>query len=162
MAFKVTDDGRFTGEVRFSNVLLNDDCVGDDQMDPNDVPQAGHLQHQHRVIHAQESATAVSSETKVVHVVHGTTGIIKEFKAGCVTDCTTGTIDVDLLKNGSTVMTTDIELAAADGDYALVSGTIDAAKDDLAQEDVLEIAITDNSADGKGVFAYVDIYEDAT
>ena len=95
-------------------------------------------------------------------MVHGTAGTIKAVKAGCVVACTlTATVTVDLHVNGASVMVAPIEIDSADAAYALVAGVID--DDVLAAGDVLEIVVTiatPTGVIGKGVFVYVDIFED--
>jgi len=163
MAFKIEETGIFRGAVTFLNAILNTGSVADSQVAASAGIAASKLEHDHRASYVQESDTTAAAETRVVHVVHGTTGQIMAVKAGCVTPCVgDATITVDLLVNGSSVLTTTFNCTSSQSAYDLVAGAINT--DTLATGDVIEIAITVAAGTGtlaKGVFAYVDIHEDA-
>jgi len=160
--FRIEENGQFRGTVQFLDAKLNSGCVEDKHVAADAAIQASKLEHQHRAIYAQESATTAAAETRAVHVVKGTNGTLKTVKAGCVTPCVgDATITVDLLINGVSVLTAAIALDSAQSAYELVAGTI--SSDSLSAGDVVEIDVTVNAGTGtlgKGVFAYVDIHED--
>jgi len=163
MAFVIEEDGQFRGTVRFLDARLQAGAISDDEVDAGADIAASKLEHQHRQVCAQESGTTASGETKVVHVVHGTNGTLKAFKAGCVSPCTgDATITVDLLKNGSSVLQSAITLDNSQSAYELESAVISSTS--VAADDVLEVEVAVNAGTGslgKGVFAYLDLYEDA-
>src|SRR4051812_30646721 len=70
--------------------------------------------HQHEITYAQESATNAASEKKTIHVCRNA-GTLLDFRAGAVVLLTgADTCTVDLLKNGVSVLTAVISLAAGD------------------------------------------------
>ena len=163
MAFRIEDDGQFRGAVTVLEALLNSGCVSNAQVATNAAIAASKLEHRHRAVYSQESATAAVDGNYVVHVVKGATGTIQAFACGVVVACVgVATIDVDLLKNGVSILTAAVTIDNGDAAYAIVAGTIDT--DTLLVDDVLEVSIdetTGGGTQGKGVFAYVDIDEDA-
>lgn len=162
--FALEESGRFTGNIQFlGNVYLPAGCISDENVADNAAISANKLQHQHRAVYTQASGETAAAETRVVHVVKGTSGTLKTFKAGCVTACQgDATITVDLLVNGTSVLTDTITLDSSQSNYQLIEGTIQTPAVDA--DDVVEVAISVNAGTGtlgQGVFAYVDLYEDA-
>ena len=160
--FRTEENGQFRGTVTFLDAKLNDGCIEDKHVAAGAAISASKLEHQHRAVYAQESATTAAAETLVAHVVKGTNGTLKTFKAGCVTACVgDATITVDLKVNGVSVLTAVVTLDNGQSARELVAGTIDT--DSLSADDVIEVAVTVNAGTGmlgKGVFAYVDVHED--
>lgn len=162
--FRVEENGQFRGQVTFLDIKLNDGAVEDKHIAADAAIAASKLEHQHRAnyVPAKSDVTA-AAETRVVHTVKGLTGKIKTFEAGCVLPCVgDATITVDLLKNGATVLTGAISLTSGQSAYDLVEGTVDTAKESVAHDDVLEVAVTVNADDGTlgiGLFAYADLHE---
>ena len=160
---RLDENALFRGIVQFLHIVLPSGCLENKHVASDAAIAASKLQHQHRAVYAQESATAAADEARVVHVVHGTTGVVKAIKAGCVVACLdNATIAVDLLKNGVSILTEEFDIDSGDAAYALVAGVIDT--DTLEIGDVLEIAVDGTVGAGtlgKGVFAYIDFYEDA-
>lgn len=160
---RVDENSQFRGQLVCWNLLPNAGCIRNVHVAGDAALAAPKLQHAHRATYAQESATAAADETRVVHIVHGAHGLLKALKAGCVDPCTgDAAITVDLLKNGASILDAAISLTSAQAAYALVAGTIDTEA--VVAGDVLEIAVDGTigtGALGKGVFAYVDEFEDA-
>ncbi len=162
MSFRVEEAGQFRGQVIFLNIVLPSDCIGNAQVKSSDPIAADKLQHQHRAVYAQESATPAADEARVIHVVKGAAGTLKTFKAGSVVaNIGAATVTVDLKKNGVSVLTAPISLDSGDAAYALVEGTISSAA--VAAGDVLEVVIDGTAGGGtlaKGVFCSLDLWED--
>ncbi len=156
-------DHYFDGNVRARTVQLPSATVGNDQVKAGAGVAASKLEHEHRVAYAQESDTTAAAETRVVHVVRGATGSIVSAAAGCVVaNVGDATVSVDVTVNGSSVLTAAIEIDSADAARAVVDGAISSAA--LTAGDVVEIAVTVDAGTGtlgKGVFAQVNIREDA-
>lgn len=164
MAFRQTDDGEFRGAVAFTgSMTMPSQTVGDAEVKTTDPIDAEKLEHQHRGVYAQESATTAADEARVVHVVVGTTGEIQAFQAGSVVACVgDDTVDVDLLKDGVSVLVAAITLDNANVAYTPEAATIDTAA--VAAGDVLEVSIDATHNTGTlalGVYAVVDLFEDA-
>ena len=123
---------------------------------------ASKLEHQYRAQYAQESATDAVSEARViVPRVYGATGTILSFRAGNVVAAgATTTVTVDLLKNGSSVLTAPISLDSTTTAYTSVAASF--ASTALVVGDVLEVEITlTGSNEPKGVYCVLDWREDA-
>ena len=123
---------------------------------------AAKLEHQHRPMYAQANAAA-ADETKVVHTVIGATGTIKSFKAGSIAVAIgDAKATVDLKKNGVSVLSPVITLDSDNEARVVEAGTL--SDTTLAVGDVLEVVVDGTIGTGTlptGVFACVDLYEDA-
>ncbi len=162
MSFRVDEDGFFKGAVRFLQILLNAGCVSNTHVATDAAIVASKMQHQHRSGYAQESATSAADEARVIHVVKGQTGQVLTFKVGAVVaNIGAAVVDVDLLKNGVSILTAAVQIDSGNAAYALVDATIDT--DTLVEGDVLEVSIDGTAGGGtlaKGVFCYLDVIED--
>jgi len=110
-----------------------------------------------------DAATTSVTEQRCIHVVNGQTATVVAIQAGAVVaNVGAATVTVDLLKNGSSILTAAITLNNSQAAYALVSATIASANLTVGQ--VLEIKTVATAGGGtiaKGCFAYVVIREDA-
>jgi len=162
MSFRVEENGQFRGTVTFLDAKLNDGCVENKHVAAGAEIAASKLEHQHRPVYEQESDTTSITEARVVHVVKGTAGTLKTFKCGVVVACAgAATVTVDLLKDGVSVLVAAVEINVAHAAYELVAGTINTAA--VVAGDVLEVdvvAVAGGGTIGKGVFAFVDLWED--
>ena len=162
MSFRREENGEFRGEVTFLSIILPSSCVGNAQIKSSDPIAASKLEHQHRVKYSQESATLAADEARMIHLVEGTAGTLKKFSAGSVVVCTgTDKVDIDLLKNGVSVLVAKITLDNANTAYVAEAGTIDT--DAVAAGDVLEVSIDATAGSGvlaKGVFCSLTLDED--
>jgi len=161
--FRVEEQGQFRGVVTFLDLRANAGFLKATHVEASAGIEATKLEHQHRAVYAQESATtAAAGDDRVIHVVKGAAGTIQSFKAGCVVaNIGDSVVTVDLHKNGESILVAAIEVDSGDAAYALVAGVIDT--DTVVADDVLEVVVTvavGTGTLGKGVFAYVDIHED--
>ena len=161
--FRVEEAGQFRGATTFLDLRPNAGFLESGHVEASAGIEASKLEHQHRATYAQESATtAAAANDRVIHVVKGTTGTLKTFSAGCVVaNIGNSTIDVDLHKNGVSVLTAAISIDSGDAAYAIVAGIIDTAA--VVADDVLEVVVTVTAGTGtlgKGVFASLDLWED--
>lgn len=162
MSFRHEEDGTFRGAVTFLNLKPNAGCIKKAHIEAAAGIEATKLEHQHRAVYAQESATtAAAAKDEVIHVVKGTTGTLKSFEAGCVVACLgDSVVTVDLHKNGVSILVAAVDIDSGDAAYDLVAGVIDTAA--VVHDDVLEVVVTvavGTGTLGKGVFAYMDIHE---
>lgn len=118
------------------------------------------LQQQRNVTYSQDSTTNANVERKVIHIVRGATGTVLKFSAGSVTiAAAAGNAVIDLLKNGTTILTAPITLDSANTNYLLedAPGFTSTA---LVAGDVLEFKLTSAAAtQPKGVFCRLVITE---
>lgn len=124
---------------------------------------ASKLEHQHQPVYAQNGNVDSAADRKIIHVVRGDTGTIQSFHVASRVACTgNATITVDLLKNGTTILSAAVVLDNANTAYTLEAGTISSAS--VVQNDVLEVNVTVNAGTGTlgdGVFAVLNIREAA-
>src|SRR5437868_389932 len=89
---------------------------------PSGSIAATKLIHRREEIYSQESATTVVSGAYVKKIIRGTTATLLDFKAGSVViNVGAATIVVDLLKNGTTILTATITLNSSSVAYALTA-----------------------------------------
>lgn len=155
-------DYRHLGFHRFDNVVLPANSVGDNQFDADDPLSTTNQRHQHRGRLTQAHGTAATDERRVVHVARAA-GTVTGVQAGAVVAATgDSTVTVDVLKNGTTVLTGVITLDSGDAAYAEVSGTVvTTGAEDYAAGDVFEVVI--NATVGTGVLSqgvYADVVFD--
>jgi hypothetical protein len=150
-------------------MILPAGSVGDSQANIASPIQATKLQHQYEKTFAQYAGLPASTQTAasdqwVAHIVRGLTATPIDFKAGCVTVCVgAATITVDLLRNGTTVLTAPITLNNSQTAYQLVTAA-GFSVSPWAVGDVLEVKITATAGGGtlgKGLFAQLNLREDA-
>lgn len=126
------------------------------------------LIHEHRPPYAQPDANVVA-ERMVIHTVRGpSNAVVKEFGALLATqipDTAPGssgrTATIDLLKNGSSILTATIQLDSTNTLRTIELGTLTAGAT-LAQGDVLEVNVTIGGSVGtnpKGLFVSTVIEE---
>ena len=162
MAGRITENMEFRGQVRCLHLLMQPGAVNNNEVGTATPITADKLQHAHRAVYSNESATTAVSEARVVHVVHGLVAEVQAFKCGCVVACTgAATVVFDLLKNGTTILSATVTVNNGHAAYEIVAGTIDTAG--LVQDDVLEVDVTATAAGGTiglGAFAFTDVWED--
>jgi len=163
MTSRIQGDLHVTGRISSQFLSAPDQSIDDAAVAADAEILAEKLEHQHRQVYEQESATTAAAETRVVHVVRGTTGAVERFEAGSVAACTgDATITVDLLKNGVSILDAAIVLDNANTARVTEAATI--ATPGLVAGDVLEVAVTVNAgtgALGSGVFAALTVHEEA-
>ena len=120
------------------------------------------MRHQYIKVYAQESATSAADGAEVIHIAHGATGTIVGFAAGSVVaNVGAATVTVDLLKNGTTVLSAVITLDSANTNYVVEDGTVNTTA--YVDDDVLEVVIDGTAGGGTlalGVFAKALLRED--
>ena len=120
------------------------------------------LKHQYEITQAQGSGDNVAAETQVRHLVYGTTGEVIAFEGGSiVAGLGTYEVTIDLLKNGTTVLTTPVVLTTNETAMEVVSSVIGTTP--LVANDVLEVDISITGTTGtaaQGVFSRLVVRED--
>lgn len=138
--------------------------IRNDDVEQNTGIEASKLQQAYRIGRFETVATTASTLTIPVHGVIGAELSLINFEAGVVVPCIgDSTIDVDLLKNGTTVLSAPITLNSTHTARQIVLGTIvdtDAVADDVYEIDI--VATIGTGTLGLGLFAYARVYEDAT
>lgn len=150
------------GTFYASTMVLASSSVTDTTVQAAANIAASKLEHQYEITYAQESATDAAAGAWAVHVVKGTTGAIVDFRVGVVVAAAVaGNVIIDLLKNGSSILSSTITLDSGDAAYSLTqpAGYSSTA---LAAGDVLEVKIVSAAATKpKGVFAQLVVTEKA-
>lgn len=162
-ADRIYNAQQFFSTVQFlGDVVLPDDCVGNDQVATGAGIAASKLEHQYEKNVTQPN-TAATDETRVIHVVRGATATVQEFRAGSIAKAAGGaTCTVDLKKNGSSILSSPITLDSGNSDYVPESAAV--TSPDLVADDVLTVVIDGTVGGGTlptGVYADLVLREDA-
>ena len=163
----MAEPSRHVGEQHFRDAVTFMDtttlpagCVTNAMVNAAAAIAATKLEHQHAITIAQESDQTATAEKRPVHSVYGATGTIVSFEAGCVTLCTsTSTVSVDLLKNGTSVLSSVISLDSADTARSPSTGTVSTTT--LADGDLLEVQISPLGPDACDFTHMEDFLKDA-
>lgn len=143
---RVTEAAYFANTLEAYTLIPSTECMRNSHVAPDAKIVYSKLEHQHRACYSQGSNVTAENERHVLHVVQGLTGSVLAFEAGVVVACTsTATIDVDLLKNGVSILTAAIEIDNGDAAYAVVAGVISTAG--IVDGDVLEVDIIPKGPD---------------
>jgi hypothetical protein len=116
-------------------------------------------QHQYVDVYSQVSTANAAVDRHVVYVARGT-GSITDVSVGAVTAATsTATATIDVLKNGTSILSAPISLTSATAAFILLAGTLAVNPTPIAPGDVIEISVTAVNAGAgalaKGLFARV-------
>lgn len=136
-----------TGQHQFEKApKVPDGSFGDAQLGTTNPVAATKLQHQYAACYAQPGGSAAATERKVRHVARSA-GSVAAVEAGVVTPAVgAATVALDVLKNGTSVLTSVVTITSAQAAYARVSGAIAAAA--YAAGDVFELAVTATAGGG--------------
>lgn len=103
-------------------------------------------------------ATPVARE-ELVHIC-STTGNIRGFYGVCVDTGTSADIDLDLKKNGTTVLSATLNITNSDSDGQVKAGTLSTSPTSVAADDRISIQLTVTSSTGMtGCYAWCEIQE---
>lgn len=158
---------RFTENIHFASATFTDitlpnSSVSNGQIVAGAGIEAEKLEHQHSITGNQPN-TAATTETRVIHNVFGATGDTLAFEAGSIVACVGGaTVTLDVLKNGTTILTAPITLDNANTARVAEAGSISVAS--LVDGDVLEVVIVATVGGGTlatGLFYNLRLNEDA-
>lgn len=124
---------------------------------------ADDLEHRYYGTYADESGAATATEARVLHVARFA-GTINDFRAGHVSVCAgAATVVVDLLVNGSSVLTGTFTLDNANTNRVAEAGTINTPA--YSAGDVIEASWTATAGGGTlgdGFFCQVEVDEAAS
>lgn len=123
--------------------------------------QATSMQHRHQITQwLCDHATNFAATRRSLHKVYGTTGTLLKFSAWCtVLAGATTTVTIDLLKNGSTVLSVTITLDSGNTIYVSEDATFSSTT--LAAGDLLEVNATVSGTNyPKGVGVMLALNED--
>lgn len=158
MASRIEGDHHFVGTVTGASLTPSDSTITNAKVAAAAAIAADKMEHRWRKTFSQDGLPA--AETHVIHIVRGATGTINEFAVTLgEAKLSSGTVDVDLLKNGSSVLSAAVQLDSADALYDVLTGTISSAS--VVVDDVLVINITVSSPVGAaGLGVQLEIDED--
>ncbi len=119
---------------------------------------------EHQYVHTMwlcDHATDFAATRRAIHAVYGATCTLIGFSAGCtVLAGATTTVTIDLLKNGSTVLTTTITLDSTNTVYVLEDAVILTAAG--VAGNLYEVNATiSGTNEPKGVYVQLALREDA-
>ena len=152
----------FAGAVTFgSTVTLPAGTVKDASVEAGTGIAATKSEHQFSVTVVQTGAAA--DLTSIAHAVYGATCTVIGVKAGSVTiGVGAGACSVDVLKNGTTILTAPIVLDSGNTAYIPEDGTISVAAG--VADDVYTVTFDETAGGGTsptGVYCTITFQEDA-
>lgn len=158
---------RFEENIHFASATFTDITLPDASVSNSTIVagagiEAEKLEHHHSITGNQPN-TAATTETRVIHNVFGATGDTLAFEAGSIVAATgNATVTLDVLKNGTTILTGVITLDS--GNTARVSEAGSISVTALVDGDVLEVVIVATIGSGAlptGLFYNLRLNEDA-
>jgi hypothetical protein len=156
----IHNDVLFTGTVTFVGMVLPASVIGNTQIATAAGIAASKLEHQDHSVYQQANGTANVAKRVGVKIVYGTTGVVLALKARNTTTATgSDKTRIDLLKNGSTMLSALLDL---DATAAVAVQTASLASTALVAGDVLELNVTlSGTAVGQGLTVDLVTREDA-
>jgi len=143
----IDGDVNIIGNLRVGSLTLPSSCVGDTQITASAGPIAyNKLQQQRSCKYAQKYGTAVVSERTGIHIPLGSGSVFSFFAALAVPCVGAATVVVDLLKNGSSVLSSPITFNNTVTAFNTVVGTFSSTG--YVSGDVYEINITATAGGG--------------
>jgi len=160
---QIGDDVQFTGLVHFAGrVVFPASTIGDTQINASAPITAGKMEHRFNSGIGQPHGIAAVAERRVIHRAKSP-GTVNFFWVGLtVANVGAATITVNLLRNGTTVLTAPVVLTSATVVYVAVTAAIASAP--YSAGDVFETAITVAAGGGtlgQGAFAQATMTEAA-
>lgn len=147
---RVGENTYFASTLEAKTLIPSTGCISNSHVREDAKFSHTKMEHQHRCCYGQDSNETVRDDEGILHVVYGKTGTVLSFEAGVTIACTgTPTVEVDLLKNGTTILTAAISIDNANAAYTPVAGII--AITALIDGDVLGYKIISKGADGEDV-----------
>ena len=138
---RVEENAYFAGSLEGRVLVPSTGCVLNAHVNAGADVAYEKLEHLYSICGSQDIRQVVKGGESVVHVVHGVTGELVSFEAGlAIANTGAATIDLDLLKNGVSVLADPIEIDNADVAYDLVAGNI--ATIATLDGDVISVRIT--------------------
>jgi len=159
---RLEGDVYVSGNLSAQTMTPNTNSITDSMVNAAADIAATKLEHQYKVNYGEESATAATALVRPIHVVYGTAGSIVAFSVSSVVAASGAgaSVEVDLLKNGTTVLTTKAILTTNETAYETVNAVIGTTV--LAAGDVLEMSIgTPTATAPKGISVDLTIREGA-
>lgn len=165
----IKDDFHISGRLSCDRFNPPDSCIGNDAVDPDDPLDETKTAHRQVLLYLNGAGlvtTTATAERKIFHLAYQD-GVITSVRIG-VADAAVGdsTVTVDILKNGTTVLSAPITLTNADLDYTFqTAGLSTPGGVSFDEEDYLEASVTVSAGTGtlpKGVHAAVVVTETPT
>lgn len=148
------------GAIKSKDLYIPIGAVKNDQVSATDPLKVEKTEHRYVAVKGQKHADTAAVERSVVHVAQGN-GTVESFQilatVACIGD---STITVDLLNNGSTILSTVPSLSSSNAAFALVLGVVGTAT--YTTGDVFEISVSVSAGTGtlgKGLNAVVKFRE---
>lgn len=150
---RLDDDLFVDGNLSAKQVTLPAGTVTNSAVVGSAGISASKLQQQINKNYSQDGTTDATVERKIVHVAYGATGTLVAFAVGAVTKAAAaGNAVIDLLKNGSSILTAQITLDSTTNNYILKNAAGFSSTSFVAG-DVFEIQVVSAAATKpKGLF----------
>ncbi len=150
------------GTLTCNGANLPASCVSDKQVVGG--ISASKIQHQHQRIYSQVNGSAATNERRAIHAAYGATGTAIQARAKLLVAHSGGgtpTVTVDILKNGTTILSAPISIVTADGTN-WKTGAITVSS--YVAGDVFEVNVVATAGGGtlgQGLVVEFDVREDA-
>lgn len=130
------------GNVSGNGFNLPGNSVGDTEHDSNRPLETNKTLHQYTPRLSQAHGTAAVAERRVVHVARGV-GSLLEVRLGLVVACVGGaTVTVDVLRNGTTVLSSAKVLDNTNAAFAVTTAGLASSPTNYSDGDVFEVSVT--------------------
>lgn len=154
------EDIYVNGTFKANFIQLTANAVGNTQFNASDPLSVTKQEHLHTRILAQVNGTAATAERRIVHQAFNA-GTILGVQACAIVPCTgTSVVNIDVKKNGVTVLSSTLSLNSTPVAYQQVTGTLSVTT--FVAGDVLDITITPvagTGAVGQGVSVALKLAE---
>ncbi len=163
MANVIDGDMVVSGNLKAGSMSLPVNAVGSDTVDSTRPLASSKTEHQHAKSRAQKFADTATAERIVIHTAYDA-GTVRSIKVGATTaNIGDSTVTFTLLKNGTNILSTTLQLTSANAAFALVVGTF-LGTNVYVTGDVFELNVAVAAGTGtlaKGIFAEVIFREAA-
>lgn len=148
------------GQIICTDIVMPAGSVGNAAIETDADIDYTKVTHLHQATYSEKSTTTVTDGNYVIGYIHGASATVVAVYAGNVTDNTgSNTVDVDVTADGTSVLTSKIELAAGSpGDNAAEAGTLHATNRVLSQNAVLKVDIDQATGSGDCQGIWVTVY----
>ena len=126
MAGKIDGDMFINGELRCNSFIAPNNSIGNSGFDATDKLLAIKQEHQHSKTYSQVHGVAGVNERRPIHVAFGGGTVYAVWAAAAVACTSTATITFTLLKNGTNILSSTLQLTSATAAFVKVIGTLGA------------------------------------
>lgn len=132
-------DMHVRGHLTADTMSVPGGAVGNEQWDPGNPLSAINQDHQYMPVYAQKHGVAVADERMPLHVANGDGTLVAVYVGVVVKPVGDSEVTVDILKNGTTVLTIVFTVDNTITNFIREAASID--DDDVEAGDVFEVVV---------------------